>query len=646
MPHNEFATSIRVASNNKIDIHRLYSAYRDRVKDGSEELKRGTGPISENTAVAEEDDVDSLAKGIKNDMVDRSGKTSLIGKENSKAAKKTQLTVNCDASDDHKMGDLKCVLKPKSKDVEEEKNGKEKANMKEPVVKGMVILKMDLPTKDKAEPGKSTNLESQDSAERRIAELNRVYMEFISAWKKPSSDGKKPNLFASKPVRLTALNELMNVVENLKQPNTMDDFVKAINDEMTREREGLISNDNIAKTNQLKMERATGIFKRMSGDMNSDEVKTGGLYEQYKKKLNEILKAHKSPSKTFAKDLSCSIGKGTNEISQCHCDDKKPLTSSVDSEGNRISNVQSQCHCDASRYALEGDSKGDSKLSNGVVQCHCDDMKSARLVDHKTDKANDYFEALEACMKINKEKTLNGGPKPYYISNSKQRQMVWNDIPLMRSGQKKALVKGKGNQDNRQASVKSNSLNAMPKSVQPNGNNVTNSPSFNKNQKQLIHLLKVLQAKHRSTSKRSYKRGLVDSTDRNGNQLGNVGFPQVLVNQIGTGQQAGNRMIDNMAKQMNVSPMEMAQRIAASSNANSNSVAPSSYPLQSNSASQTIGYQVPTNHKITPEAPNVAPMLEKILTRLQTMQDTNFNRGVEMWAADRLPCCFAEPADG
>lgn len=111
----------KVASNNKVDIHRLYNAYRDRVKDGSEDLKRGTGLISENTAVAEEDDLDSLAKDVKTDMVDRSGKTSLIEKGNSKAAKKTQLTVNCDAPDDHNVGDLKCVPIQKSKDVEDEK---------------------------------------------------------------------------------------------------------------------------------------------------------------------------------------------------------------------------------------------------------------------------------------------------------------------------------------------------------------------------------------------------------------------------------------------------------------------------------------------------------------------------------------------
>ncbi|KAL7729750.1 hypothetical protein ACLKA6_014618 [Drosophila palustris] len=631
------AVSKRIASNNKIDIHRLYNAYRDRVKDGGDDVKHGTGLIGGNPAVAEEEENDSLGKILKTDLggsVAGSEKTSLIGIENSKAdsKKKPQLmssAVHCDAPTDHNVGDLKCVPKQKSKDVEEEKNGRENSDIKDPVVKGMVILKMDLPTKDRLEasntPGKPTNSQdSQDAAERRIAELNRVYKEFISAWKKPSTDAKRPNLFVSKPVRLNALNELMNVVENLRQPNTMDDFVKAINDEMTKEREGLTSSDklsdNMVRTNQMKIERATGIFKRMSGnDVNSGEVKTGGLYEQYKNKLNEILKAHKNPSKSF--------GKGISEISPCHCDAKKPLTLIVDSEGNRISSGQSQCHCDASRFALNEDS---TKLSNGVVQCHCDDVKDAKLVDHKPEKASDYFEALEACMKVHKEKTVNGGPKPYYISNSKQRQMVWNEIPLMRSGQNKAtktVSKGKakisaGSQDNRQSTVK------------------TNSPNDNS---------KMLQAKHRSsTAKRSPKRGLTDSTDRNGNQLGNVGFPQVLVQQVGTGPQAGNRMIDNMAKQLNVSPMEMAQRIAASSSSSSSSSnSASTYPLQSNSASQNIGYQVPTNrNKIAPETTNVAPMLEKILSRLQTMQDTNFNRGVEMWAADRLPCCFAEPADG
>ncbi|KAM8704656.1 hypothetical protein ACLKA7_009163 [Drosophila subpalustris] len=597
------AVSKRIASNNKIDIHRLYNAYRDRVKDGGDDAKHGTGLIGGNPAVAEEEENDSLGKTLKTDLggsvAGRSEKTSLIGIENSKAdsKKKPQLmssAVNCDAPTDHNMGDLKCVPKQKSKDVEEEKNGRDNSDIKDPVVKGMVILKMDLPTKDKFEasntPGKLTNSQdSQDAAERRIAELNRVYKEFISAWKKPSTDAKRPNLIVSKPVRLNALNELMNVVENLRQPNMMDDFVKAINDEMTKEREGLTSpdklSDNMVRTNQMKIERATGIFKRMSGnDVNSSEVKTGGLYEQYKNKLNEILKAHKNPSKSF--------GKGSSEISPCHCDAKKPLTLTVDSEGNRISSGQSQCHCDASRFALNEDS---TKLSNGVVQCHCDDAKDAKLVDHKPEKASDYFEALEACMKVHKEKTVNGGPKPYYISNSKQRQMVWNEIPLMRSGQNKAtktVSKGRAkispdSQDNRLATVKANSPDANSKSEQAIFNALQrNGTNFNKNQKQLIHLLRVLQAKHRSsTAKRSPKRGLTDSTDRNGNQLGNVGFPQVLVQQVGAGPQDGNRMIDNMAKQLNVSPMEMAQRIAASSSSSSSSSnSASTFPLQSNSA--------------------------------------------------------------
>lgn len=594
VPQNEAAAK-QMSSKNKIDIHRLYYAYRDRVKKGVDDPKLGTGPIAESTAIADEDDGDSLAKSetdVRKGIVDRLGKTSLmVSVENSKGVKKTQLmssTVNCDAPDDRNVGDVKCVPQLKTKDVEDKHKNRENSDTKEPEVKGVVILKMDLLSKDKVDPsitlGKSKGYYSaRDYTELRISELNRFYKEFISAWKKPQSDSKTPNLFVSKPVRLNALNELMNVVENLKQPNTMDDFVKAINDKITRESEGLTSRDklydNTAKSNQMKIERAIGIFKRMSNNVNVgdfSDLKTGGLYEQYKSKLNEILKAHKSPNNFNG-----------NDISQCHCDAKKPLTLALDSKGNRISYGPNRCHCDASRYALEGDS---SKLSNAVVQCHCDDMKSASLVDPKTEKCDDYS---EACMKINKEKSTNGGPKPYYISNSKQRQMVWNDIPLMRSAQNKAtktVVKSLGkisadSQENSQATVEASSLDAKPQSEQPIikslQRNVKSSLTFNKNQKQLQHLLKVLQVKHRSSSaKRSYKRGFGDFTDRNGNQLGNVGFPQVLVHPVGTGQQSGSRMIDNMAKQLNVSPMEMAQRIAASSN----SLAPSSYPLQSSSA--------------------------------------------------------------
>ncbi|KAH8310354.1 hypothetical protein KR044_000885, partial [Drosophila immigrans] len=497
-----------------------------------------------------------------------------------------------------------------------------------PEVKGMVILKMDLSTKDKLDPSKNKNGE-QNSAERRIAELNRVYKEFVSAWKKPASDAKRPN-FSSKPIRLSALNELMNVVEHLRQPNTMADFVKAIDDEMSRETEGFAAGDKL-------LAKSNGNLRRMSRKMPAKEmqdVKTGGLYEHYKNKLSEILKAHKVPNKPLPKELSCTIGK---ELSPCHCDAKKTHTLAVDSPGN----TQSQCHCDASKFALVADP---AKLSNGALQCHCEEPKSASLTDTVQDEKsgkgdNDYFETLEACMQQQKQKKLpNGGPKPYFISNSKQRQMVWNDIPLVAT--QKAV-----NNTSKQLNAKSNKLPTKSKTEQ----------TLNKNQKQLMHLLKVLQAKHQSSSKRSYKRGLAGIPGMETNQPNGLGFPQVLLNQPGQQQPSGNRMIDNMAKQLNVSPIEMAQRIASSSGSSQ------LYPPQSNSGKcsrisadsyQTIGYQAPS--KITSEVQqqqpgttaNVAPMLEKILTRLQSMQDTNFNRGLEMWAADRLPCCFAEPADG
>ncbi|XP_062125862.1 uncharacterized protein LOC133838693 isoform X1 [Drosophila sulfurigaster albostrigata] len=592
LPHNE-ASNIK----NRIDVHRLYNAYRDRVKEVGDEAKHAGGLIAEHTAVAEEDNGDSIVpKSLKTD-VGSGVKSSLIEKD--LTAKRPQLITSPVASleqvEQSQVDDLKCVPKQKPKDLEEKPVDKEHS---EPDVKGMVILKMDLPSKDKSELSKN-NKEEQNAAERRIAELNRVYKEFVSAWKKPNSDPKRTNFFSNKPIRLSALNELMNVVENLKQPHTMDDFVKAIDDEMNREREGLISNDKLnSKVDNIKRMSRNILAREISKD-----VKTGGLYEQYKTKLNEILKA---PAKSLPKELS-----------SCHCDAKKSPTLAVDSP----TNTQSQCHCDASRFALAADP---AKLT----QCQCEEMKnSASLtgtVDGKSDKGNDYFQALEACMQLNKQKKIaNGGPKPYYINNSKQRQMVWNDIPLV-SKQKVAQKEPINNSDNRQTNVKTKSKCEK-----------TNAATLNKNQKQLLHLLKVLQAKHQAV----HKRGL---------EATGIGFPQVLVNQPAQQppQQLGNRMIDNMAKQLNVLPLGNGSTYCLLQ----------WFQLAVISAAkqlgQTIGYQTP--NKITPEVQqqqqqppaNVAPMLEKILTRLQTMQDTNFNRGVEMWAADRLPCCFAEPADG
>lgn len=39
---------------------------------------------------------------------------------------------------------------------------------------------------------------------------------------------------------------------------------------------------------------------------------------------------------------------------------------------------------------------------------------------------------------------------------------------------------------------------------------------------------------------------------------------------------------------------------------------------------------------------NMAFVLEKILSRLQSMQDASSNQE----ATEKLPCCFAEPSDG
>ncbi|KAH8406768.1 hypothetical protein KR222_010127, partial [Zaprionus bogoriensis] len=516
----------------------------------------------------------------------------------------------------------------------------------------------------------------QDPTERRVAELNRVYKEFISVWKKPKhpyAQGGKD--YASKPVRLNALNDLMNVVENLRQPDTVDNIVKAINDGMMRDNEIITIPSFLGKgdvkvpLNNEEREHNSRIFKRVPAKTDSDksaELNTGGLYEEYRRKLSEILSAHKNQRKSWAKqDKSTNV----QPDQQCHCDEMRAPTLAVDSNGVKLSNSPVQCHCEASQHPIPIEGSA-IKLANGPVACHCDSQKcvgvvNVGIVDPKLVANKVLFNTVTSSA-AQKKCPVDKGPKPYYISNSKERQMVWNDIPLSAKksvsntqAQSSEHTNGAvttGDKNKYPAgNVKSAPVNIKPKTDPPPKpipvKNETLPVMSHKNQSQLQYLIKVLQSKHRSsTAKLTSKRGLSDMMA--GNQ---PSFPQVLVNQLGPPQASagGGKMIENMAKQLNVSPTEMAQRIASSSGTDT---APMLAPtLQSNLGD---GFQVPNAppavNRIPPEATanlqtnqaNLGPILEKILTRLQTIQDFNFNRDLEFWNAQSVPCCFAEPSDG
>ncbi|XP_064551303.1 uncharacterized protein LOC135437311 isoform X2 [Drosophila montana] len=699
LPQSQTATLKRM-SGSKVNIPRLYTAYRVLLKEGVSDVKLNVGKLGKRRAVADEEDDDSVSKSVEilkePTGLNNTVKAATISKELQVKANGTKTIF--DATGDREGANGKCVKIEKLNDVEDEQNDKGKS--KNPARHGMVIVKIDVPSETKGDSEKDLGRGARpqgkkaqmDSAEFRIAELNRVYQDFVNAWKRPIPESRGHNLlgqkntFPARPFRLNALNELMNVVENLKQSNPVDEIVKAINDEMNPEKESLIGsiklnvNDNLAPAsqNQEKNKRISGrsskMFKRLAPNV-APGMKTGGLYEEYKKKLNGILQAHKHPRKSLGTEEKLSFHGSSagkhNEPTQCQCDAAKSLIMAVDSSGPKISKELTPCHCEATRHtnlAFEGDTV---KISNGLTPCHCAAMKSASLADVVNSCVSEIGRSTKeksTSTQMNNENKLNGGLKPYYLSNSKHRQMVWNDVPLIRPGSKKKIKVVKpqilsasmGRMNPTIINMKSRAPNATPKtkskvkSEQPvaksfSHKNATHSASFIKNQKQLQHILKVFQAKHRSMNvRKTAKRGF-DSTPAN------LAFPEVLVNKLGQAQETGGKMIENMAKQLNVSPVEMAQRIASSSGIGGvQAIASGTYPLQANLASQTNGGQSPmaaSSPKIAGSATvafqqgpasNLAPMLEKILNRLQSMQDSNLNQG----SADKLPCCFADPTDG
>lgn len=807
-PHSHSAIiGKRNLEDSKIDIHLLYNAYRERVKEGNVETRYSPGLLHDNSAVAiaEEGEVDSMTKY--GDGVRMKDLTDMRNELLEELKMVTPLPKKLD-SNDHDNDKQNTLVKQETKEPETKLNEQipktDQAKNANPKIKSTVILKMDLPSTMNVE---SLNLRDQsntarDAVERRVAELNRVFKEFIGLWRKPNGDpmhtlilGNENSDFASKPVHLNALNDLMNVVENLKQPDTVDNFVKAINDEMMRDTElvsfpnclnfidhleentpiqkedkdlqypglkdspatefqDLVSPNKLAKQNDYQEksdnkessitkhnEQSSRISKRVaveakspdakadktksvvtksaesksakvkstdakiadakttdakttdakttdpkvaearsaeaksskaksakvkhtetedskvvkaksveakvdkskstdaeavesksaasaetntvnaksgevkstdskvadsksadskSADAKSAEAKTadakitdstssdsaqvrsGGLYEEYKNKLREILTANDNQRKFLSK-----VENSGNEDRACHCDERRTLTLAVGADGATVSNSPLHCHCDASKHSNSID--GTSKLSNGRVACHCDSQTCSVLetvgIIHPKVVANKVLFAHKK-----KEDMEDEGPKPYFISNSKQRQMIWNDIPL--SGEKKSF--DNVNKNRGQMMYSQPSVAAPPVDLKPNMDHQRAPSQKNKSEvqskkhTQLQYLVKVLQDKHRAPAlrkakkrnlinkynrlaalvRRAKRRDLFGGLDMNKQFGSQPSFPQVFVNQPGqvqpTGANGGGRMLGMMAKQLNVSPVEMAQRIASS----------------------------------------------------------------------------------
>ncbi|EDV91056.1 GH16345 [Drosophila grimshawi] len=550
-------------TNSKVNIPRLYTAYRVLLDDrggGGGEVKLDVGQISKKAAIAEENDADTIKKLVESHKtLDKPIKTD---KQSNKDLRLAKMTL----APPFKLDDTTERTLPDENNSNDVEDVKKKSYMKKLKDKDHLIAKTKVPSKNKVDSSKSPI--DMNPAEKRIVELNQIYTDFMKAWRNPTSDSQGLNLLGEKntfpvpPVRLSALNELVNIVENLKQSNPVDDIVKAINDEMNPEKECLISTNKLTANDNpksLQAHRQTAKkFKRVAP--NVDEVKTGGLYEDYKKKLHGILQADKHPPK-FLK------GKSLKELTQCHCDEVKTAKISIDGGGPKISKDSAPCHCEATKSESVSVDGNTGKMSNGLIPCHCEAMKGINMaVVPDARKSHNNKEHLKQ-METSKENTLNDGSNPYYISNSKQRQMVWNEIPLVKSdgkdkseqpisGAPKVLAKNAPNLNEGESNATKAVLNN--KTMQKSG---THSATFIKNQTQLQQILKIFQTRHHCINvEKALKRSLPNNFDATAT---NIAFPEVLVNKIGQVPVAGGgKMIESMARELNVSPVEMAQRIA------------------------------------------------------------------------------------
>ncbi|BFF91387.1 uncharacterized protein DMAD_09682 [Drosophila madeirensis] len=342
-----------------------------------------------------------------------------------------------------------------------------------------------------------------------------------------------------------------------------------------------------------------------------------------------------------------------------------------------------------------------------------------------------YASALETFLKMSKENQLNGGLKPYYLPKSKNRQLIWNEVPLIKPEHSREPQKLKAesmrrlhDSDERDSKVKLKtqpapaeveSAPALDANVIINGlKAIKKAPFYNlfvEYQRQMLHLKQSLQSKQdwwkdvldkgAEFASAMCKRNVPNSLyplPAPGAPAAPVPFPEALMNQAGSMPQIGGNVMDNMASQMNMSPLELAQRLVGSSPrpvATTTERMPTEYgpvqgqlvgqlmnvplntvrktqqfvpqttvqppqqhqpqmkenivadpPTQEDQPSQEPTKNVSSKHEHTlgQESSNIAPVLDKILQRLETMQELKCNSSSfsEKEELPDLPCCFAD----
>ncbi|XP_016991041.2 LOW QUALITY PROTEIN: uncharacterized protein LOC108052991 [Drosophila rhopaloa] len=798
MPFKEAATWSRMLDDmGQSHVHRLYNAYRDRlrgegddvegeVKISAMELKDVARKSTEPKALERA----ALEIPIFSDdwPVSREKPIEPIAKE------KDPPIIKYDATDDQPHPSGKCLARlPIQSRANQSDIVKPKA--KAPLVSSVIILKMDVPEKMlRVKPPEKM----KDPGERRIFELNRIYNEFLKAWQQPvqslPAKTETPNKVTSSlgSQRLSALFELMDVVERLQKSDLVKELAQKINEEMEPNLQNQIKQDALLVTESraslraIKKNDLSGIFenvepgsasiafKRMLDDINSrrSTIKAGGLYDEYKKGFCELFSNQKFPRESLITSeadypLDSETSRKNNDNFPCRCDNSKPTPLRTNQPEDKTQSKVSAPVANAKpkmKYL---------KALETYVKMNKETNQNGGVVTVENPRTNiNYLKALETFLKMNKESNENGGLKPYYLPNSKNRQLVWNDIPLIKPGlsesPKKTLeskpkykpsstpikenvvpekeskkeqnfktipkqetkgvhqctpktetkleqgfskAESKGEQcipksENKlehgspksetkldqgipKTETKAHSINPWqdvfsgldPKQIISGLKAIKQSSFFNladEYQKQIDNLNQALKTKQswwkevvergKAPVRTPMKRNVLMNNAPTGSAMP-VPYPEVLVNQAP--QMNCHNVIDNMASQMNLSPLEMAQRIVGTSqNTAFNSgagrvgfvqtnIQPASQIGSGSKKGQGFMCQVPCQpmgqqpqpqqQQDSPEQTEqtgISPVLDKILQRLENIQATKCNQTTEEVSEKELPCCFVDPADG
>ncbi|XP_068157175.1 myb-like protein X isoform X2 [Drosophila tropicalis] len=597
VPYKEAASWKRMTrSESKVNVQRLYDAYRQRFRkesDESEEEDIG-GDMKELLTNEKVEDINDKAD-IKSQLHLNSPTTINTDEEEDSDNKEnietdlqsTQKETQLNSSPGTKADDLKSIKKenqvPLAGTSTESKvkavEVKKKPEIQSPAVSGMVIMKLDGHphvgiASTKALPAQAGFEQQLDETDRQIAELNRIYHEMMNSFQKtlPNSTGKSS---MTKPVHLSAFTQLINIFKRLAHTDLVGEIAKKINDEMELEAQPILENTqdvSLVATNNSPMSlnqmgqweikdtddinklfdrmdprRASSVFKRVANEMKVVRplIKSGGLYDEYKKRLSKILKEQKYPRQSVTSD---------------------PI-----------------------------ESESSQKLIKKATETQ---LREGREKPNKSSaKHNNYLKALETYIQTNRESQLNGGIKPYYLPNSKNRQLVWNEVPLLKpkngDSPKKSSQKSEAlglKEDHKKPTTYNLYPGIEPQQIDSGVKALKHSSFFSlldEYEKQINDINRALQAKQRwwkdalpkDDPNRGNAQGFLPSK---GGQLTSClresperafvssnTFPGVLLDLpagMSSPQPIGGNVIDNLASQMKLSPLELAQRIATAAN--------------------------------------------------------------------------------